>query len=314
MADTASITITATLDRIIFQKEETGFIIGQFFDAEAAGSRLTAVGTMINPQISMEYRLTGGWEDNPRFGKQFKFSQFSMIIPHDTNGIYKYIVRVCKFVAASRGQQIIDTYGKTALDVMKNEPERLSADVHGITLDRAKEIQAALLANELNESVMVELGSILDVPGIRKSLLGQLVEKYKSNAPAMVRENPYRLTQFSGVGFLLADRVAVHIGFPRDSVFRKEAAACHIIEQTMQEGSVWIHIDELLSKMKELIQVVDLDEGVRSLLKRGAIVKSADAGRYVAFSGPAEDEWYISRKLISGSFVVDNELAIGLEV
>jgi exodeoxyribonuclease V alpha subunit len=311
-------TIAATLDRIIFQKDETGFIIGQFFDTESS-TRMTAVGNIINPQLTMEYKLTGAWEENKRFGKQFKFFRATMVVPADTNGIYKYIVRVCKFVGATVGHAIVSAYGKKTLDIMKNNPARLAADINGITMERALEIQETLVANEYSEAVMVELGGILDVPGIRKSLLGDLIHTYKSQAAEMVKQNPYILTRFRGVGFILADRVAIHIGFARDSIYRKEAAARHVIEEAMQhEGHVWVAIDDLITKMKELIQITNLMEGVQSLIDAGSLVATTPMDsnvKHVAFKGPASDEAYIGQKLMSAFFVsAAGDALMGLEV
>ena len=285
--------LEGVLTRIIFQND-TGFIIGAFLDRH--NNKFTAIGSMINPQVNMGYILDGYWTEDHKYGEQFRFSSYETVMPSDTSGIFKYIVRICRFVGPSKGNLIVDRYGDKTLEVMKTDPERLAADIPGITVDRAKTIQAILLENENNEKIMVELESILDIPGMRKSLPGDLIKTYKSEAAEQVKANPYILTRFHGIGFPLADRVALHIGFARDSIFRKEAATMHCLKQNMQEGSIWIAVDDLIKHIQELIQVPGLEDGIATLFDVGAIVKENGC---VALAGPAEDENYIADMIVS---------------
>jgi len=282
-------TIEATLSRIVFQNSDTGFIIGTFMDEH--NNRISGLGNMINPQINMNYILTGYFEENNKYGEQFKFSFYETVMPVDTSGIFKYIVRICKFVGPAVGNAIIDKYGEKTLSVMKSNPEKLSSEISGITLARAKEIQSVLMENEKTEKVMIELESILNIPGMLKKLSSELIKEFKSQAAEAVKANPYILTSFRGVGFPLADRVALNIGYARDSIERKKAACMHCMKENMQEGSVWISEENLINNIHVLIQVPGLSDGVGVLVGEGVIVK--DEGFY-ALDKPAMDEILIS--------------------
>lgn len=283
--------IEATLEQIRFQKD--GFMIGGFVDKH--NNRLAALGNMVNPQIGLGYLMTGFWDENPKFGDQFRFSMYETVLPVDENGIYKYIVRVCKFVGSAVGQAIVDRYGDRTLTVMKGDPERLAREINGITLDRAKEIQATLLENEETENVMIELGVLLDIPGMRKDVAAKLVKIHRADAAEVVKENPYILTDFRGVGFSIADRVAMHIKFDRDSLFRKEAAVKHILKENLQNGSIWIHRDDLLAGVTRLIQVPEVVQGLDSLANEGFLWIDGD---YVAPESEAESERNIAKIVI----------------
>jgi exodeoxyribonuclease V alpha subunit len=198
------------LCRIVY-RNDNNFLIGSF---QGPGGVFTAIGSIINPQVNMEYELTGEWQDTARYGQQFKFSRYRSIQPVDAKGIFKYIVRVCKFVGGTVGNRLLDTYGEKTLEIMKTDPDRVAMETAGITLDRAKEIQKTLIDNEHNESVMVELEAMLDVQGMRKSLAGDLIHAFGNNAGDVIRGNPYTLTWFAGIGFALADRVALNVGYP----------------------------------------------------------------------------------------------------
>ena len=131
-----------------------------------------ALGNMINPEIYMDYILTGHWQENDRYGSQLKFHAYEMVVPVDANGIFKYIVRTCKFVGGKVGNAIVDKYGEDTLRMLKTNPIMVSMDIKGITPERAKEIQAVLLENEATEKVMVELEVLLNIPGMTNANRG----------------------------------------------------------------------------------------------------------------------------------------------
>lgn len=284
--------LEGSLQRVIF-KNDSGFIIGAFMDKN--NNPFTALGNMINPETGMDYILTGKWQENARYGDQLKFHAYETVMPSDINGIFKYIVRTCKFVGGKIGNDIVDKYGEKTLEIMKTNPILLSCEIKGITMQRAKEIQTILLENEKNEKIMIELESMLDIPGMRTTLPAKLIEIYKSNAAEVVKDNPYILTSFRGVNFILADRVALNIGFARDSIERKKSAARHVLSENMRNGSVWMYKDECLIGINALIQVSNCGEGLTCLVEEGVLVKDND---YFAFDGPAGDEMLIAEKII----------------
>jgi exodeoxyribonuclease V alpha subunit len=287
--------LEGTLDRVIF-KNESGFLIAAMTDKH--NNKFSAIGTMVNPQTDMGYLLTGYWTESPKYGEQFKFTAYETQMPVDPRGIFNYIVRICRFVGSTVGNHLIDKYGERTLTVLKTDPERVSSEISGLTIDRAKHIQQTLIDNEQSERVMVELEALLEVPGMRKSLAGALYEEYKSDAAERVKANPYILTQFFGIGFQLADLVAIHIGFNRDSIERKRAAAIHCMNQNMQEGSTWMRRTDLLNEMNVLIQVHDLEEGIESLEEDDTFISDNTGGvDDVAYLSTSDKERYIAMRL-----------------
>ncbi|MBI9090734.1 MAG: hypothetical protein JEZ12_16070 [Desulfobacterium sp.] len=282
--------MTGELCRIVY-RNDNNFLIGSF---QGPAGMFTAIGSIINPQVNMEYALTGEWQDTSKYGQQFKFSRYQSVQPVDANGIFKYIVRTCKFVGSTVGNRLLDAYGDQTLVIMKTDPDRVAMETPGITLERAKEIQKTLIDNEQNESVMVELEALLDVQGMRKSLAGELIHAFGNNAGDVVRGNPYTLTHFHGIGFALADRVALNLEYPRDGIERKKAATVHAMGEVVKEGSIWIDKPGLVEKVRELIQISKLEEGVEALLEDETMV---EVDGDVAFTPLANDETMVAEML-----------------
>ena len=287
--------ITGELKHIVFQGENH-FLIGNFLHDKGL---ITAKGNLASPQIGITYKLTGSWEASPRYGKQFRIDRHETILPQDPSGIFKYLVRICKYVGPSVGNDLVKRYGSNTLHILKMNPDRVAAETKGITFDRAREIQKALLLNETYERVQVELFDLLDIPGMRKSIVHDLIDVYKDNAPAIIKGNPYILTQFNGIGFLLADRVAIiKAGLPRDHIERKKAAAIHTIKENMQDGHIWIERIELISKIKQLIQVTSSEDGIDDLITSGFF---EEIDGQIAMASAASDERAIAEFIAGGA-------------
>ena len=250
-----STSITAALEYIRFQGDN-GFIIGSFFNSDE--KKFTALGAILNPQIDMEYVLHGEWQNDPKYGKQFRFERYESVMPQDADGIYKYLVRMVKWVGPAIAENLLDHYQGGTLEMLRLNPESVADDIKGLTLAKAKEIQACLVELETDEAVLVELMSILTIPGLRKTLPFDLLDDYGSNAAVMLRKNPYILTDYHGTGFMMADRLALHsLNIDPGSIIRAKAALIHVIKEDFRNGNTWVPWSIIYSAMHN-IGIADL--------------------------------------------------------
>jgi exodeoxyribonuclease V alpha subunit len=295
MDTTAGTEVKARLVKEIFTNEN-GFLIGAFY-AESEKKEICALGSMLNPTIDADYTLYGRWTDHHQYGKQFQFASYKTEQPQTVSGIYKYLLRIAKWIGPAIGNKLVDTYEGQTLTVLKENPELVAATIPGITLERAAQVQKILVDNEKTESAMVELEPLFAVPGMRKSLIFDVVKRYGANAPAKVKENPYRLTRFRGIGFRTADTVAiVKIGIDRDSMFRKMAAAEYVISELMQaSGSVWIHREAVVSTMRDILGIEAVEDGIDTMITHEKIaVFDVD---YLSLAKKATNESLIAHKI-----------------
>lgn len=291
-------TITGTLDRIRFSKD--GFLIGEFFTADKQPGQpgcFAALGTMFNPELEMQFKLFGEWANDPKWGKQFRFASYESIRPKDKSGIYKYLVRTCKFVGPKIAERLIEKYGEDTLQVMMDLPVLVSTEINGLTRKKTIEISDTLKLDKHNAAQLIELENMLSVPGIPKKLAELLIVKYKSDAVAKVKDNPYMLIEENRVGFLLADRVAVSIGFDRQSLFRKEAVISHSLDDLCQgHGNVWVNEGLLIAFAESLVpEVKNVDEGLVQLLEDEKITEEDG---FISPIRLANNETFIANKLV----------------
>ena len=293
------------LKSIRFQND-SGFLIGIFENQQSTkrwGNTFSGLGSIMNPEPGLAYKLFGKWEANGQWGDQYKFQFYELMQPTDTKGIYQYLVRVCKWVGPTVASRIVEKYGTDALAILKNDPARVAKEIHGITEVRAIEIQQKLRGNEHVEKVLVEIERIFaPIAGLRKNLPMELVKLWGSDALEKLKSNPYMLTRLKNVGFPTADKVAIAMGFDRKSKFRQSAAVWHLLNENMNaNGSVWMAGKMLVDGVKELTGLSEADDGgvgidgcLADMAAEGVVVENRGAW---AVTAADKDETYIASKV-----------------
>lgn len=258
----------------------------------------TVKGNMLSPQVGLEYALSGRWENHPRFGRQFSFSDYKVSYPTGLDAIRLYLEENCKWVGPDVSRQLVDRYGKDTLKICKEDPDRVARDVSGITPRRALEVAAMLRNNEANEKLQLALKEILGGTKVSKRSVSNILEKWGQDAPAMIKANPYAMVDdIRSVGFLTADQVARKVGFDFSGSPRVRAGILHTLaEQANVKGHVCLPIDIL---KEEAAKILDLDpdrigKEIKPLTEKGPLVRVDD---YVYLKAHHDDEMLIAKKI-----------------
>ena len=96
----------------------------------------------------------------------------------------------------------------------------------------------------------------------------RIYKEYGDNAISYVREDPYRLaSDFYGIGFFSADKVALSIGLATDSNERIMAAIKHVLAASREFGHCYLTESQTLTQVNELLEM-DLGDRLPGLLKQ----------------------------------------------
>lgn len=267
------VTITGTLVNLRFHNANNGFTICQI---QTGKNIVTCKGTILNPEVNVEYKLTGSWIDDAKWGKQFVIKMYEVKQPTDVDGIYRYLVKIARWVGPKIGLAMVQAYGDQTLEILKTDPERVDREIKGITLERALEIQKNLINNAAMEQTLVALEGMLGANGIFRNAIVAVVKKWSGDAPAMIRGNPYILTQINGIGFLSADRVSMALGFDPKSPLRQKEAILHVLkEKIFGEGHTWIKTSDVIDQVMGLIGYRVENAILSELVESKLIVQSA---------------------------------------
>ena len=129
--------------------------------------------------------------------------------------------------------------------------------------------------------IYTELNDLTLTPVFLKKLL----DFYKSPSTVVdiIRNNPYRLIEVSGIGFNKADEVAQKIGIVGNDSRRVRAFIIYVLSEAGEIGKSFLHYSELVSNIYETIGFVEqdiLNNVADDLIKSKQIFVSED-GQYI---------------------------------
>ncbi|HEX2165000.1 MAG TPA: helix-hairpin-helix domain-containing protein, partial [Thermoanaerobaculia bacterium] len=258
----AASTLDGTLDRVVFQSEDDAWSVVKIAPA-GGGETVTAVGKLLGVQPGESLRLEGAWEEDRRFGRQFRVASYRTVAPATLGGIEKYLGSgLIPGIGKGMAKRLVEAFGMETLDVVERQPERL-AEVPGIGPKRRAEILRAWTEQREIKEVMVFLQS----HGVSTSHAIRIWKTYGGAAMRIVRDDPFRLaTDVWGIGFQSADRIAAALGLPADSPERARAGLLYVLEQAAERGHVFLPKERRLADAAALLGVGE--EGLAPELPR----------------------------------------------
>ena len=269
MADAKLLEMTGTVEQIIYKNEKNGYAVVEINNGEEL---VTAVGNLPFVGAGEELHVVGNWTTNQNYGEQFRVEAFERSRPANEAAVLKYLSSgTIKGVGPVLAKKIVEQFGVRALEVMENEPERLSA-VRGITKEKAEKIgEEARRLGGIRE-MMVQLGGY----GITPEEAVRVWKRYGAQSVDRVREDPYCLCgEGVGLGFERADRIAASLERPQDDVCRVRAGILHVMRHNLGNGHTCLPADKLAAAAARMLGVErGLAEDVLQELKADASVVS----------------------------------------
>jgi exodeoxyribonuclease V alpha subunit len=248
------------IERVVFRNEENGFCV---LRVKVRGHKdlVTVTGTVptVNPGEWMA--ADGEWFTDPRHGRQFKAGAMRMSKPDTLEGIEKYLASdLVKGIGKEYARRLVKTFGRDVFDVIENSSGKLLR-VEGIGKQRKDSIKKAWDEQKSVRQIM----SFLFSHGISTVRAFRIHKIYGDKAIELVQRDPYCLSRdIRGIGFLIADQIAMKLGIAKESDLRARAGLEYCLGELTASGHcAYIHND-LISRTAELLEV-DLEIVERAL-------------------------------------------------
>ncbi len=235
------VSIIGTLEKILYNNPENGFIIGTFI-TENSFKTITVKGVLFNTYEHEKLHLKGTWENHKIYGRQFSIREFMTVEPKSVEGMIRYLSsRVFKGVGEKTARRIVEKFGEDTFNIIDNTPELLSR-VKGV----GKKQKNSLLSAWDDQKGLRDVMTFLRGVGISYSYAQLIFSKNGLNSIPLIKTNPYQLTNIPGIGFLTADTIARKLGFENNSPHRSSAGILYIIEQQASNGHTCFPKEELI--------------------------------------------------------------------
>ena len=250
--------IEGPLEGVIFRNEQNGYTV---FVLDYNSTPVTCVGKLARANEGENLLLEGEWVNNAKYGNQFAFSSYEVVLPKSLAGIERYLASgLIKGVGPVTAKNIVDRFKEDTFDIIEMSPASL-AEVKNISMKKALEIGEKFKElKKLQNAVM-----FLQSYNITTNMAIKIYDVYGSKTIDIVKNNPYRLVEdVDGIGFLTADRIAKSIGIPFDSEFRVRAGILHALNQAVEKtGNTYMPKTLLLNQAEAILELSQ--EGRESL-------------------------------------------------
>lgn len=203
------------------------------------------------------YTFYGEMENHPKFGRQYKVHSYQSYIPTDREGLIAYLSSDLFYgVGKKTATRIVETLGVKAVEKILDDPE-VVYEVPRLPKNTAKNIIDTLQENQGFEKIVIELSKF----GIGMQLCQKIYQAYKHEAIPLLQDNPYQYVfDIEGFSFHMAENIAEKHTLSNTHPDRIKAACIHVLNESIQEGHVYLPLDECIEKMTYLLSTKMLSE------------------------------------------------------
>lgn len=248
--------IKGTIEKIFFRNDDTGYKILKLIDKD--GDELSCKGVIPFVEEGNLIEVFGDLIEDD-FGNPLLTVKFVEPVNHDnTEVLYTYLAgKNIKHIGEKTAEKIIETFGKDSHRILMADPEKLS-QIPGISRKKAEEI----VKQYSESSFQIETYSFLAKLSITQKFIYKIIKVFKESTIEEVKKNPYQLAnKIRGIGFKKADDIAMNMGISKDSLYRKQAAVIHILQEAMSNGDTMLPDDTVYERMNRILDMtVDYKE------------------------------------------------------
>lgn len=270
--------LTGYVEKIVFRNAENGYTVLSLINEEV---ETTCVGNFPFISEGEFIEVTGGYTAHPIYGEQFHVKQFQIKEPEDMVAMERYLASgAIKGIGTALAGRIVKKFKEETFHIIEEQPERLS-EVKGISEKLAREIYQQFTEKRELRGAML----FLQQYGITNHLAVKIYQKYGDRMYQVMKENPYRLAEdISGVGFKIADEIAIRAGIGNNSDYRIRAAILYALSQAAGNGHVYLPEEELLRQTAEILGVAleDMERHMTALaIEKKLMIKQEEKERRV---------------------------------
>lgn len=214
--------------------------------------------------VNMPYVFIGDFVKDAKWGSQFKAEFCYQDIPSNENSLREFLMQLPN-IKSERSLAIIKRFGvEGTLEILDKDIYKLT-EINGINENRIPPIQKAWETKKCLRSIYHWFST--------KQLSIGLAEKafkmWGNDTIKLLEENPYRLVDIYGVGFIRADQEAHKITANIPDEFRTKACIQYILKDVLYKNSdLCILYSDLKENILNTINECDNNLDIKTDLKK----------------------------------------------
>ena len=246
--------IKGSVDSIIYQNEE-GYSVFKMYSIKYV-KPILVTGVFSELRIGFQFEIEGEWFQHPKYGKQFKCTNWREILPVDIRGMKIYLSSgLIKGIGPYLADNIVDKFQKETFHIFETDIDKL-LEVSGIGPKKMEKIKQSWKEHCAIRDIYIYLQKY----GVTPNLTMKIYKRYGQDTIKKIKENPYCIARdIWGIGFKTADEIALRMGFEKKSSLRIRAGIKYALEKLAEEGHVYGYYEQTIEKTAEIL---DVDEEV----------------------------------------------------
>lgn len=244
--------IKGSVDTFKYINDTNHFGIFILNSPDAEDGSIAVTGNVFGLSEGDYIEVTGNMVEHPVYGDQIKMTSFRAVQPTDTDAVIKYLASgALKGVGPKLAMRIFAKFGEGTLDILENEPERLS-EVKGISDNMARNIAIEYLEKKNVRDAMM----FLQEYNISNNLAAKIYEFYEDKMYSVIKEHPYRIAEdIYGVGFKTVDEIARNSGIGNNSSERIQSGIQYTLSLALEDGHTYLPKDMLIENSMTILGV-----------------------------------------------------------
>ena len=263
--------LSGYVEAIVFASQDTGFTVARLKEPKKKDLS-TIVGSLPGLHAGENITCKGVWKSHPFHGMQYEVLEYKVEAPSDLIGIQKYLESgLVKGIGPIYAKKIVDRFGEDTLEIIDKSPFRL-LEIEGLGKKKLKQLKECWNEQRSIREVMVFLRAHGASPGYAQKIYKQ----YGDQSIEKVKENPYQLAkEVFGIGFKMADSIAIKLGFALYSPERLAAGIEFVLWELANDGHTCYPIDAFIPIASNMLEVEEslIDQRIQELINKELIEK-----------------------------------------
>jgi exodeoxyribonuclease V alpha subunit len=232
--------IDITISKILHHQPSKWSRSGRHYLIARTDDGRTIKGEMREPVEGEHYRLWGEWRSQKGYvDPAFEFDSHEVIIEETESGIAYYLRNHIHGLGPVKAQALVEEFGSETLTVLRSDPD-CALVVPGINEKIVESICEHFSWISHDPVAYAKLADMFAGHKFPRQIIRDILNTWKSDAPAIVREKPYILLKFPRMGWKGVDAFAVTTaGYPKDGIERHKAAILEGMERISSQGHTY---------------------------------------------------------------------------
>lgn len=223
------------------------------------------------------YKLTCVLEEsNEKYGDTYKILFMNKMI--DLGDEYKQKEFLSTILTERQVEELFKTHGDNVINLLDEGNTEELCKVKGITAKKAKRILSIYNDAKDYSDILMELAKL----NLTNTFIKKITDYYGNPETAIkvVRENPYKLIEIDGIGFKMADSIALKVGMDKFDIRRVGGYMVHYLQEQGEMGRSYVLYDELLKAVYDTLGFVPeeiMRRVAKVLVEQKTLIVSSDA-------------------------------------